>query len=283
MDLSQIGIATSHARVERWQCDFNDHWNARFYGRAFQCAAETIATLDGSDNPGARVIAERHIRYHRELMVGVDVEVRSAALRVGPADGGIVHLLVSAGRLSASAVDRPGRGASSLPTVSAEALARFLPRDLASPDGTSAGAVGEVFVGETGPVRPGDLDHASGLIFDEIIARAAITTHNHLLRLGYTMEFTEATGIGRMAAELSVRRKSDVPAGTILIARARLGRIGEKSFSLDHWLGTRSGQQVAAVRHTLLAVDMRARRSTAVPDFLRALQPASESEAESLP
>ncbi|WP_199093567.1 thioesterase family protein [Bosea sp. ASV33] len=268
MDIAQLGIPTHHTRVERWQCDFNDHWNARFYGRGFQSAAETVATLDGKPNPGAAVIAERHIRYHRELRVGAAVEVRSAVIRGGTADGAVAHLLVSAGRLSAVAIDRKAQGAHILPDAAGEDLERLLPRDLSSP-ASGGGDAGSVFHGEVGPVRPAELDHAGGLLFEEIIARTAITSHNLLLGLGYTMEFTERTGIGRMAIELSVARHGDVAAGAILVTHARLSHVGEKSFSLEHWLGTRAGFQVAAVRQTLLAVDLRTRRVAAVPDFLR--------------
>ncbi len=270
MDIAQLGIPTHHSRVERWQCDFNDHWNARFYGRAFQCAAETAATLDGSPNPGAAVIIERHIRYHRELRVGAAVEIRSAAVRGGAADGAMVHLLASASRLSAVAIDRTAQGVPNLPDMDGEPLERLLPRDLSSPMGVAAGKAGTVFHGEVGPVRPAALDHAGGLLFEEIIARSAITSHYLLLGLGYTMEFTERTGIGRMAIELSVARRGEVAAGTVLVTQARLSDVNGKSFSLEHWIGTRAGQQVAAVRQTLLAVDLRSRRAAAVPDFLRA-------------
>jgi hypothetical protein len=34
MDLERLGRATLHSRVERWECDFNDHWNVRFYVRS---------------------------------------------------------------------------------------------------------------------------------------------------------------------------------------------------------------------------------------------------------
>ena len=77
MIASEFGEATLHSRVEGWECDHNKHWNARYYARSFQMAAETVAALAGRDNLGLSLIGARHIRYHRELLVGAAVEVRS--------------------------------------------------------------------------------------------------------------------------------------------------------------------------------------------------------------
>jgi acyl-CoA thioesterase FadM len=52
------GRATFHTRVESWECDFNGHWNTRYYGRAFQAAAEVAAALDGRPD-AARVAPPR--------------------------------------------------------------------------------------------------------------------------------------------------------------------------------------------------------------------------------
>lgn len=41
--LSDTGRPSHHTRVERWECDWNDHWNARFYVRSFQATVETVA------------------------------------------------------------------------------------------------------------------------------------------------------------------------------------------------------------------------------------------------
>ena len=74
---ARFGIATLNTRVESWECDFNGHWNARFYGRSFQLAAETIPQPTGIDAPQAPT---RYMRFHGELFPDASVEVRSARL-----------------------------------------------------------------------------------------------------------------------------------------------------------------------------------------------------------
>jgi hypothetical protein len=117
VDPNAVGTATYHTRVERWECDYNDHWNVQFYGRSFQMAAEAIAVRATGANPGADATRTRHLRFHGELTVSAPIEVRSA--RLADADHleeATVHLLFSAGRIAATALDLPG-GALHLPRV----------------------------------------------------------------------------------------------------------------------------------------------------------------------
>lgn len=141
--MTTIGIPTLHTRVESWECDFNDHWNAHYYSRAFQMAAEHVAALGGG-NPGMGAIALRVIRFHSELHAGAAVELRSARVAGGAHDGAAVHLLGSEGRLSATAFDLPGTGAAQLPAVPADGLSLALPRgDILAKLGAAGGAIGQ--------------------------------------------------------------------------------------------------------------------------------------------
>ncbi len=197
MGLGEIGLPTLTSRVESWECDFNDHWNARFYGRSFQLAAERVATLAGGPNPGMALLAARSIRFHRELFVGTAVDVRSARIADGPWAGAVLHLLSGGGRLSATALDRPGVGGDRLPAVASAAVSLAVPRALATPppDGEDAEVV------ETGPVRPAEFDHTGAIVHEELVRRSAVGLHRPLDRLGFTPGFTRETGIGRMAVE----------------------------------------------------------------------------------
>lgn len=48
MDRSKAGRPTYYARAENWECDYDIHWNIRFYGRSFQCVSETVTLLAGT-------------------------------------------------------------------------------------------------------------------------------------------------------------------------------------------------------------------------------------------
>jgi len=168
MDMTELGLPTHHTRVERWECDYNNHWNTRFYLRSFQQAREAALQLTTSESP-ATTAAVRHIRFHRELFASAPVEVRSSVLDGGAFDGAIVHLLSSSGRLAATALDMPGDVARGFPRVTPEEVAPALPRGL---EGTAheavAGALGDEATVVLGPVarrrreysRPSACGHA---------------------------------------------------------------------------------------------------------------------------
>lgn len=273
MSLSGTGISTYHTRVESWECDFNHHWNARYYARSFQLAAERVAILGGGDNPGARVVASRVVRFHRELFVGTAVEVRSARLDDGDHRGAVIHLLSAEGSIAATALDLPGTGGQALPSARAGDVEIALPRTVGSdsigwdPDAPDAR------VTETGTVRPTEFDHVGALLIEEQVRRATAGLHYQLSDLGFTTEYSARTGIGRMAVENRITPLGVCAPGAVVIVRSRIAAVRSKSFTSVHWLETHLGEPIAKFENVVVAVDLKTRRAADVPDFLRRLKP----------
>lgn len=266
-----LGLPTFITRVESWECDFIGHWNTRFYARSFQMAAESVATFGCGTSPGAAVVTSRHIRFHRELLSGAPVQVRSVALSGGFHDGAVVHLLSSAGRLSATALDLPGAGTAFLPRVPAESLPHALPRAI---DGALAlpwdAARPGTALAELGIVRPSETDHTGALLFDEVVRRAALAAGDQLAEIGFGTDFIERSGIGRMLVEFRVNLLGPCAVGDRLIGSSRLAHVGAKHFTTAHHIATHRGGPVALAEMTAVAVDMKTRRATEMPDFMRA-------------
>lgn len=270
---SEFGVATHHSRVESWECDLNQHWNARFYHRSFQMAAERIETLCGRPNRGTLAVAHRVVRFHRELFVGTSVEVRSARIGGGEHEGCVLHVLSGDGKTAATALDRPRRPALVLPQVDPDAFGWALPRTMNaaevawSPDDPNAA------MSETGPVRRAELDEHGVLFVDEIVRRAAIGVHHQLSRLGFTAEFTQATAISRMSVELAVTPLRACDPGVPLIVRSGLSYVRDKAFSTFHLVVTPDGTLVARTANTVVPVDLKTRRAVPVPEFIRRVTP----------
>ena len=267
MTLPDLGTPTHHTRVERWECDTNNHWNTRFYGRAFQMAAEAVAAED--PGRGAALPLTRHIRYFRELMVAAPVEVRSAILDGGAQDGALVHLLWSGDILSAAALDDPPGTGTDLPRVSQDLLPMILPRGISAGSPSDAGTDGPWSVTELGVVRPADVDHSGALLFETIIKLVSVGSHRKLVSLGFTPDYVRTTGISRMVAELRVTHEERCFPGDGLRVGTCLTRVSGKTFNIRHRLSARSGRRIATVEQCLIAVDLNARRAVEVPAFLR--------------
>lgn len=273
MDATTIGRPTLTTRVESWECDFNDHWNARFYGRSFQLAAERVATLRGLDNPGMALLGSRTIRFHRELLAGTAVEVRSARVTSGAHAGAVAHLLSGGGRLSATALDLPGRGGEALPGVGPEIGRLAFPRGAPTPPEENSWAGSEI--AETGAARPAEFDHTGAFLHEEIVRRGAYGLHAMLDRLGFTTRFEAENRIGRMVVESRITPLGACLPGTMIRVRSRIARIGRTSFATRHRLETDRCAPIACIENSLVAVDLETRRAVGVPAFLRRLDPAS--------
>lgn len=271
MDQVRIGQPTYHTRVERWECDYNDHWNVRFYGRSFQAASETIATHAGGANPGADTIRGRHLRYHRELTVSAPVEVRSAVLtEAGELDGAVVHQMWSSDMLAATALDLPGQGAH-LPLVTPGDVPLAMPRGISGPLAENAPAPGaDVTEIRLGPVRSEDLDHAGLLRFDILTRHSSNIQHMQLNKLGLTPEFAREHRINRMGVEFRVTRGVSAPAGACLQGRTWLSAIRGKSLWATTRIETDTAETVALFEMCVVTVNLDTRKAVAVPDFMYA-------------
>jgi acyl-CoA thioesterase FadM len=268
MGTTQTGYVSHITRAETWECDFNGHWNTRFYTRAFQCAAETVAMLDGRSNPGAATVRSRHMRFHRELLAGDPVLVRSVAIQGGRWNGAVVHCLESGGTLSATALDMPGCASRHLPQMPEEAMVHALPRGLLHDAPLAEKAPANALRANMGILRPHAYDHTGALVFDEMFRYVSHAAYDHQFGLGFSPEFTAQTGVGRMVVELRATLQGHAPAGVGVRSNAWLSRAQGKCFATTHQLETLNGDPIALVEFCLVAVDMKTRSATCVPDFL---------------
>lgn len=269
MNPGKIGLPTYHSRVERWECDYNDHWNVRFFGRSFQMASECIAAHSGMPNPGAETIATRQMRFHREMRVSAPVEIRSAVLKdAGELDGAIVHLMVSAGELAAAALDLPGQAAH-LPQVTPKDVPLAMPRGIfgpATPDTPGPGA--RVIEAVLGPMRGEDLDHTGKLRFEHLLRLSSNIQHTQLNRLGLTPAYADKHRISRMGVEYRVTRGLTPVPGACLFGQTWFTDIRGKALWATIRVSTVKSDMVALVEMCAVTVDLDTRNAVPVPDFM---------------
>lgn len=272
MAITALGELSFLTRVEAWECDHNQHWNVRQYMRCFQQASYVVADMCGRPETDAGVYSQ-HTRYHRELLQTSPVEVRSAELADGEFAGAIVHILSSNGRLSATALDMPRHIDSGLPKVSEAEVALALPRSIAggqhSAEPEPVAATAKVI--EHGIVQPREADHTGNLGIDWLMGRIAAASNELLVGHGFTPEFARQNAISRMGVETKVTRLRAIPVGTRLQGVVRIAALGRKNLLLRHRFFTPDGIDIAAADQSLITVDMKTRRSTELPLFLKEL------------
>ncbi|CUH81326.1 thioesterase family protein [Tropicibacter naphthalenivorans] len=264
--ISALGVPTFHTRVEAWECDHNDHWNARHYMRVFRLASFVACDMAGA-SPGMPYC--QLTRFHRELVQTAPVEIRSGVLADGPLAGALVHLLCSEGRLAATALETPGRLAHALPQVTSEQVKLALPRGLkATPHPKDAPDTAGFKVIEHGFVQPFEVDHTGALCPDRLMGRVAAATNERLAEMGFTPAYVAKTQISRMGVESRVTMLDAIGVGTRLRSTARIIRAEGKNLVVRHCFTDGTGAVRAASDQSLVTVDMRTRRACALPDIV---------------
>lgn len=266
MDMSEIGVPTYYTRVEAWECDHNQHWNVRQYMRVFQQADFVAADMVGAQWVGAPVT--QHTRYHRELMQTSPVEIRSVVLEDGEFAGATVHLLISQGRLSATALSQTGQNRSGLPTVSVDKVALALPRGVKGAQHIAEISARQGKIYEQGIVQPREVDHMGALGIDWLMGRIAAASNDLLAGMGFTPQFVRDNQISRMGVETKITMFTPIQVGTRLQSVVRVVHVGSKNIVLGHQFFDPENRPLAQVDQSLLAVDMKTRRATELPSFL---------------
>ncbi|MCB1396657.1 MAG: hypothetical protein KDJ98_11980 [Rhodobacteraceae bacterium] len=260
------GQATYVTRVEAWECDFNGHWNARYYGRGFQAALENIAFRATGGNPGGAGLSRRLIRFHSELLSAELAQVVSWQIVSGPYAGAILHHMTSGGRLAATALDVATFPITGLPQI--ESLASALPRTIDF-DALPVPLAHSIAV-DLEPIRAGELNPVGVLCFEDIVRRCGVATHAVLDGLGLNRNLTDRTRVSRMAVEQAVWRMGDAPAGLPTRVVTALHSLRSKSFSLSHRVEGFDGRPIAHVEGCIVTVNLDTRRAVDLPAEFRA-------------
>lgn len=265
------GRPTLHARAEAWECDFNGHWNTRYYCRAFQTAGQVAAALDGRTGRDDIVTSSWHLRFHSEMHGGDPVTIRSFDIPDATEAPLTAHCMVRHGRLVATALDSGRPRNRQLPPLPAAQAAQVLPRGLTGPV-TAAWAPnpGRDLLYELGPVRAEELHGDGTMQFWSCVARISHASHHHDLEIGFTRERMQETGLGRMLAELRYTPLGPCSDSDYLRAASRMTAARGKAFTAAHFLYTQAGAPVAMFELCTLAVDMKTRRATDLPASITA-------------
>lgn len=266
---------THRSFVNSWECDENRHLNVQFYYRAFQQASEVLALVGTGANPGARTAIVRHVRYHRELLEGRPIVVRSGRVCEGEFAGSILHLLEDgeSGTLAATALDQPGYKISDVATATRDMWAPALPRGVA---GGPLGPVdtaellrsGRAIMTHAAVVRNFETGPDGDLLANAIISRFTDGAPHVWTHAGIATQWLGETNHGRVAVEMKLTRLARSAEGRALSLISWIGDMGEKTFSIRHQLQDMvSSQVIASGEVRCLVMDLASRRAVPVPRF----------------
>lgn len=270
-------METHSSLVTTWECDENGHWNVQFYFRAFQLAAEILAVRCGQPNPSVRAAICRHVRFHRELLSGDPLRIRSAKLADGELAGCIVHLLENAetGELAATSIDHSAYRTEGLEEISCNKVRAALPRGIEPGPITPVKSQPLVeskraIVSHLDIIRPWDVDHDGALISDRIVSRFTDSATHVWNHAGISAQWLAEKNFGRVAVEMKLTRLAPITCGAATRLVSWTAEMERKTFAICHQLENLvTGEAVACAKVRCLILDLESRKATPLPDSLR--------------
>jgi len=250
----QTGITVLYTRVERWECDHNDHWNTRFYARTLQEASLAIKARYAVEYPPGHAGKTFNVRYYRELRVLDLVEVRSVRLQQYT-----LHLLFCNGEIAASGIDYTFC-CEQLPEISAESAASVLPRGTQFPAQVSEIAGFNFSPTPLGRVSSLDMDDEHGIRQEILVRHCAMANTVFMNQLGLTADWRRERQYGFMAAEMGYTEVNPVLPGMALQAYSRITKYKPKSLSIEHLLTTPDETPVVHIQMVQLCVNLATRK-----------------------
>ena len=274
--MSAAEIETHRSMVKAWECDSFGHFTVAYYFDRFADASATareslrVPTGWSSVEFVARFVSE--LRAGEVFHVGSGIiAVEDAALRIGhrlvnSATGKVCttieeHLVAKPGAAALSASDR----------TTLEKHAISWERSKEDP-GLAEDATDGFVVTAQDRVRPAELDWTGHLGLPGYVHRSSIGCIQLLTVMGLSPDYLREFRRGFSTFEIKLRLEEPGPtAGDALTVISGLMQLGMSSVRMIHRVADAgSGRRVATLRQSGVHFDLEARRSTAIPDDLRA-------------
>ena len=286
-------VETAKNFVNTWDCDENNHLNVQSYIAEFAVAEQHFRARAGLGAAALGPRLTRHIRYHRELVAGDYVAIRSRACRHAPFGFAIVHEMIegTTGDLAATAIDayQPVGSLDLAGELCGAMPEAALPRGLdAQPErfdiGTDLLLAHGGLVTYRGMVRPAECD-ADGFQEDRyIVARISNSAGYAWDHAGITRQWLDAHHCGRVAVELKISYRKAPRAGDLIHNVSTVTGYSGTTFRLRHHLfDSRRDRLVAIADVVHLVMHLDTRRAVPLDEERKQVLARRLAEAEGLP
>jgi len=277
-------IEVARNSVQAWHIDQMGHMNVQFYvEQAMDGLAALALRLGLERKPGQQLVAaNQHVRFLRELRLGMPFYVRAGVLGLAGDTLTVYQELVDSvsNKVSATFVldVLPRTSATHAPCAlppaacaKAEQLRMELPLR-GQPKGLTAASPASALTLEQAEalgfrptlqtvVRAGQCDSAGWLTLRDFMG--AISN-------AYPQLLAEANDVGGATLEIRFAYYRYPRRDDLLTLRSAIRHINDKTYILRHWLfDLESGAAVACADAVAITLDLEARRVIAIPPFMR--------------
>lgn len=271
-------IETYRGVVHAWECDVVEHFTIAYYFDRFADATRNLLDLIGEgEGLGAVVNAgpsRLHVTFQNELRAGSQFHILSAvtgidagALRLGhqvmdSTGGNTVTWLSETVALPATLA------AATRAKLAALAMAWPGPKVTERPASKAAQGLATV----RDRVKPWEIGESGTLSLPAHVHRFSAAAMQTLAAIGMTAAYMKDQRRGFSTFEIDLELASASRVGDIIDVSTVVTHLGKSSIRFLHTMRCKtSGRQLASMGQSGVHLDMDARRSTPMPEELRAL------------
>lgn len=270
---------TYRGTVYRWEVDHNDHLTVAYYFARFGDAALGLLDTLGLDR--AWVTDDCYVHYAHELRVGDIMHIESGVIAVEDDALVLGHKVFDSatGELCTTAehrvrhVEADGRKAVALSPARRRAADSLRvgwdgPRRERRPRPTGLDGFRD---SARDVVRPWEMDSGGRVALQFYIHRFSAANGHAIAAFGMTPGYMRSERRGFSTFEFQLAVEGALEPGDPVRVRSALLHVGRSSMRLFHVMtNERSGERVASLEQLGVHLDMDARKSTPLPDALRA-------------
>jgi acyl-CoA thioesterase FadM len=274
--MSTAGIETHRSMVKAWECDSFGHFTVAYYFDRIADASASAREMFAI--PQSWQSTDYLARFVSELRAGEAFHIESGVVALTDAGLRLGHRLINSatGKACTTIEEQVQAKAGSAALSAAERAAlethRISWESSKQDPGFADDAADGLIVTARDRVRPAELGWAGRLGLAGYVHRSSIGCIQLLTAMGLSPDYLREFRRGFSTFEMTLRLEGPEPvAGDALTVISGLMQLGTSSVRMVHRVSDAgSGRRVATLRQSGVYFDLEARRSTAVPDDLRA-------------
>ena len=266
-------VETYRGIVNAWETDTVEHFTIAYYFDRFADASANFFDLTGMPDISARLPARLHATFQHELRAGAGFHIVSGVTHL---DATSLHL---GHQVTDSTSDTPVTWVTEvihLPEPLSAGSRQRLERHLVEWPGPKMPAHRSVkssggMLTARDRVKPWELSQADTLSLSAHVHRFSSAALQSLSAIGITSAYMheEKRGFSTFALDLTTSRGATV--GERIDVHTVVAHLSNSSLEIVHRMTDRDGRELATLGQGGVHLDMVARRSTKIPDSLRAL------------
>jgi len=265
-------VETYRGTVYRWELDHNDHFTVAYYFQRFGDAAQALLTALGLEQ-GRALSATLFVRYISEFHAGGLLHVESGVIDVR--DDGFVagHKLIDSDSGAVATTVEHRFTVALSPAERRQLDARRVTWDGAPCEHRPQPVALDGFRDSARDViKPAEMDGAGRVGLAAYIHRFSAANGHAIAAFGMTPGYMQRERRGFSTFEFQFALTgAELAAGDLVRVRSALLHVGSSSMRIQHRMtNERTGREVATLDQFGVHLDMDARKSTPLPDPIRA-------------